>query len=559
MASGSHLREARRSKLRRLRELGIEPFAYNYERTHGLAEAAAGYELAEETGKVEAGADWERVRIGGRIVARRDHGRSVFMNLADDWRGASGGGVLQVYFQKRLLASRAYANDSGGANDPSARADPSEVDPSGANVDRLEDRVSAPRDLFSLLSLLDTGDWIGVEGTVFRTRMGEISVRAEDWRMLAKAADPLPLGKTRRDAGAEREAGEEGEDAHFFGLTDRETRLRLRAADLAVHPSERELFRTRARIISALRDFLDGEGFLEVETPALQPLYGGASARPFVTHHHALDRKMYLRIADELYLKRLIVGGLDRVYEIAKDFRNEGLSRLHNPEFTMLEWYQAFSDYHDQMRMVERLLAHTALTATGSTAFTVHGRELAFEPPFKRVRLLGALGRKLGEDARALSLEELRERAVKAGVRDLRGAGRGKLIDKLFGVLVEPELVEPTFVMDHPRELSPLAKAHRSDDTLAERFELYVAGAELANAFSELNDPEEQRERLLAQTQLRDDGDEEAQRLDEDYLRALRFGMPPTGGVGLGVDRLVMLLTDRPSIRDVILFPVLRD
>ena len=542
MARGAALSDARRAKLDRLRKLGVEPFAYNYSRTHGLGEIVAGYREAERNDELDDDLGWRRVRVGGRVVARRDHGNSVFMNIADDWR-SPGGTTLQIYFQKKLLSTRLH---------------------SGANRDG---------DLFSLLALLDTGDWIGVEGQVFRTRMGEISVRAEDWTLLTKAVNPLPLGKVggkgkedlgATDAAGDREEGSEPADPRaerrrFSGLSDRETRLRLRSADLAVHPEVREVFRIRARAITAIRSFLDGEGFLEVETPVLQPLYGGASARPFVTRHHALDRRMYLRIADELYLKRLMVGGLDRVYEIAKDFRNEGLSRLHNPEFTMLEWYQAFSDYRDQMRMVERLLQSTALAVKGSLEFEAGGDTISFRPPFGRIQLLGSLGERLGEEVAGLDDSELRERAIRAGIGGLRGAGRGKLIDKLFGALVEPDLTQPTFVTDHPRELSPLAKRHRTDDALTERFELYVRGAELANAFSELNDPDEQRRRFRDQTALREAGDEEAQQLDEDYLRALEWGMPPTGGVGLGIDRLVMLLSDRPSIRDVILFPILRD
>ncbi|HSH75449.1 MAG TPA: lysine--tRNA ligase, partial [Longimicrobiales bacterium] len=342
------------------------------------------------------------------------------------------------------------------------------------------------------------------------------------------------------------------------GFADQETRYRQRYADLAVHPEVREVFRIRARVVSALRDFLDAEGFLEVETPVLQPLYGGASAKPFVTEHHALDRKMYLRIADELYLKRLIVGGLDRVYEISKDFRNEGLSRLHNPEFTMLEWYQAFTDYSDQMDLVQRMVCHVLDEVIGTRAITYSDQEILLEPPFPRIRLLDALSSALGSDVRGLSESKLRAKAEELRIPDLGGAGWGKLVDKLFGELVEPDLIQPTFVIDHPKELSPLAKQHRSDPGLTERFELYIGGAEMFNGFSELNDPLDQRERFEAQASLRAAGDDEAQQIDEDFLRALEYGMPPTGGVGMGVDRFVMVLTDQPSIRDVLLFPVLR-
>jgi lysyl-tRNA synthetase class 2 len=343
------------------------------------------------------------------------------------------------------------------------------------------------------------------------------------------------------------------------GFSDQEARYRQRYADLAVHPEVRDVFRTRSRIVTALRSFFDSEGFLEVETPVLQPLYGGASAKPFVTKHNALDQTMYLRIADELYLKRLIVGGLDRVYEISKDFRNEGLSRVHNPEFTMLEWYQAFSDYRDQMDVVERLLLHVLDDVIGSRTVTYGEHEIVFEAPFRRLGLVAGLSEAMGVDVHDLDEEALRAKAKELQVPDLDGAGRGKLIDKLFGELVEPDLIQPTFVIDHPKELSPLAKPHREDARLTERFELYIAGAEIFNAFSELNDPIDQRQRFEAQAELRVAGDDETQPVDEDYIRALEYGMPPTGGVGMGVDRLVMMLTNQSSIRDVILFPILRD
>jgi lysyl-tRNA synthetase class 2 len=404
---------------------------------------------------------------------------------------------------------------------------------------------------FGLLGLLDLGDWLGVEGDTFRTRTGEVSVRIQSWTLLTKSLRPLPLGKLERDA-------ETGERVVHSGFADQEARYRQRYADLAVHPEVREVFRARSRTVTALRGFLDGEGFLEVETPVLQPLYGGASAKPFVTTHHALDQTMYLRIADELYLKRLIVGGLDRVYEISKDFRNEGLSRLHNPEFTMLEWYQAFTDYRDQMALVERMVLRVLDEVLGRRELTYSGQEIAFEPPFRRVRLLDALSEKLDEDVRELDARALRGKAEELKIPELKGAGWGKLVDKLFGELVEPGLVQPTFVIDHPKELSPLAKQHRDDPGLTERFELYIGGAEMFNGFSELNDPLDQRARFEAQASLRAAGDDEAQQIDEDYLRALEYGMPPTGGVGMGVDRFVMVLTDQPSIRDVLLFPVLR-
>ncbi|HSG10081.1 MAG TPA: lysine--tRNA ligase [Longimicrobiales bacterium] len=495
----------RREKLQTLHDRGIEPFAYNFDPSHRAAEAVRGFEAAESTGDLSENGEGGTVRVGGRLVAWRSHGKSAFAHLED------ASGQIQLYFKKDVLGEASFAD----------------------------------------LDLLDLGDWIGVDGPLFRTRMGEITVSVRSWKLLSKSLRPLPFGKVETDA-------ETGERTVHSGFADTESRYRQRYADLAVHPEVREVFRTRARVVNELRAFLDAEGFLEVETPALQPLYGGASARPFVTTHNALDRTMYLRIADELYLKRLIVGGLDRVYEISKDFRNEGIDRFHNPEFTMLEWYQAFSDYEDQMDLVERLVVHVADRVLGRRSFHFGESEISVEPPFRRIRLVDALSEALGDDVNGMTDLELRRRAEGLSIPDLGGAGRGKLIDKLFGELVEPSLVQPTFVMDHPKELSPLAKPKRGEPELTERFELYMAGMELFNAFSELNDPLDQRQRFEAQAGLRAAGDDEAQQVDEDYLRAMEYGMPPTGGVGMGVDRFVMLLTNQASIRDVILFPILR-
>ncbi len=501
----SQVMRHRREKLATLRERGIEPFAYNFRPSATAADVVRAFEEAESSESLAENGHGETVRVGGRIVGWRDMGRSVFAHIED------GHGRVQVYFKKNVLGEEP----------------------------------------FETLSLLDLGDWIGAEGPTFRTRTGEVTVQAESWTLLTKSLRPLPFGKVETDA-------ETGERTVHSGFQDQEARYRQRYADLAVHPEVREVFRVRSRVITALRRFLDAEGFLEVETPVLQPLYGGASAKPFVTQHHALDQKMYLRIADELYLKRLIVGGLDRVYEISKDFRNEGLSRFHNPEFTMLEWYQAFSDYEDQMDLVERMMLYVLDEVFGSRTVTIGDREIAVEAPFRRLGLVAGLSEALGQDVHEMSEADLRAKAEELKVPDLDGAGRGKLIDKLFGELVEPSLIEPTFVIDHPKELSPLAKPHRSDPRLTERFEMYLGGAEVFNAFSELNDPIDQRERFEAQARLRDAGDDEAQQIDDDYIRALEYGMPPTGGVGMGVDRFVMMLTGQTSIRDVILFPILR-
>ncbi len=500
----SRVERVRREKLDALREEGIEPFAWSFAVTQQAAPSTARFEEAEAAGELVEGQGREG-RWGGRLVGFRSHGKSAFGDLEDHT------GRIQCHFRKHVLPAAAWA----------------------------------------LLERLDLGDWIGIEGRTFRTRAGQVTVRAEDLVLLAKSLRPLPLGKVEVD-------GETGERIAHAEFADRETRYRRRYLDLAVNPDVREVFRTRARIVAAVRRFLDDLGFLEVETPILQPIYGGAAARPFVTHHIALDRRLYLRIADELYLKRLIVGGLNRVYEIGKDFRNEGIDRFHNPEFTMLEFYQAFADYEEMMDVVERLMAALALAARGRRGFVFQGNAIDLAPPFVRLSFTGALAERLGADPLTMELTELRSRARALGIEELEGAGRGKLLDRLFGALVQPELIQPTFVLDYPRELSPLAKPLRGNPELAERFELFMAGEEIANAFSELNDPLEQRARFEEQAALGAAGDPEAHRVDEDYVRALEYGLPPTGGCGIGIDRVVMMLTDQASIRDVILFPTLR-
>ena len=501
----SRIRKARLAKLAALRERGVEPFAYSFDVTRYAVPSVAAFEEREGAGA--PGRDQGAAgRWAGRMVGFRSHGKSAFADLEDHT------GRVQVYFRRNLL---------GG-------------------------------ELYSLLDLADLGDWIGIEGELFRTRMGQVTVLAKDFRLLGKSLRPLPFGKVEVDP-------ESGEAITYSGFADRETRYRQRYADLAVNPGVREVFRARTRIVTAIRRFLDDLGFVEVETPVLQPLYGGASARPFVTRHLALDRTLYLRIADELYLKRLIVGGMGRVYEISKDFRNEGIDRFHNPEFTMLEFYQAFADYEDMMELVERLMATVAEAANGTLACTFQGTHVSLEAPFRRRAFVDSLAGALGTDPLEAPVEDLRDRARECGAGGLEGAGRGKLLDKLFGELVQPGLVQPTFVVDYPKELSPLAKEKRGAPRLTERFELFVAGEELANAFSELNDPIAQRARFEDQAALRAAGDAEAHQVDEDYIRALEYGLPPTGGVGIGVDRLVMLLTDQASIRDVILFPTLRE
>ncbi len=396
-----------------------------------------------------------------------------------------------------------------------------------ARVDEL-----GPEGMERLLSL-DLGDLIGVDGIAFCSRRGELTLRVTAFELLAKSLRPPP-------------------EKHH-GLTDVETRFRHRELDLIANEDVRELFITRARVISAVRRFLDGEGFVEVETPVLQPLYGGAAARPFTTHHNALDRELYLRIATELYLKRLIVGGLERVYELGKDFRNEGLSHKHNPEFTMLEWYEAYADYADIAARGEQLVAYVA-SEVG------YAGDVDFTPPWRRETLAGAILERTGVD-----ILRFRERDALAAEMESRGLAAPsddtwpQLVDELLSKHVEPTLIEPTFLLDYPVELSPFAKRHRSDPTLVERFEAYVGGMEIANAFTELNDPDEQRRRFEEQRAFAGAGDEEAQPYDEAFVQALEYGMPPTGGIGIGIDRLVMTLTGRHSIREVVLFPAMRD
>lgn len=480
--------QQRRSKLGEIRELGIDPYPYKYLVKNHSAEIIERFADRQ---------DFEErqfpVSMAGRIMSMRGHGKVGFAHIQDST------GRIQIYVRRNEIGEETY--------------------------DELYKR-------------LDIGDIIGVEGWVFRTRTGELTVHVEKLTLLTKSLRPLP--------------------EKWHGLKDKEIRYRQRYVDLIVNEDVKKVFLARTKIVRAIRNFLDSRGFVEVETPVLQPIYGGANARPFITHHNALGVDFYLRIADELYLKRAVVGGIDRVYEISKDFRNEGIDRDHNPEFTMLELYQAYSDYEDMMALTEEMIAHTTQELYGSMITTYQGNELDFTPPWRRIPMLDGIRDALGTDISDMSGAELLKLAEKHDLEIQGEPSRGKLINLFFEEFVEEELIQPTFITDYPIEISPFAKKKLDDDSLTERFEIFVGGGELGNAFSELNDPIDQRERFLDQARQKEAGDEEAHMMDEDFLRALEYGMPPTGGLGIGIDRLVMLLTDMSSLRDVILFPQMR-
>jgi lysyl-tRNA synthetase, class II len=482
----SDLLAERRAKLDRLREAGIEPYPHGFaDRTEiaAVREAHDGLEAGEETD--------HRYRIAGRLIARRGHGKASFLDLRD------GTGQLQVQ----------------------------------ARVDELGDVA------YDGLLSLDIGDIVGVEGIVFTSKRGELSIRADAWELLSKSLRPPP--------------------EKFHGLEDVETRYRRRELDLMANEDTRDLFLKRARTIAEIRRWFDDRGYVEVETPVLQPLYGGALARPFTTHHNALDRDLYLRIATELYLKRLVVGGIDRVYELGKDFRNEGISHKHNPEFTMLEWYEAYADYNDTASELEGLVSGVAQKVLGTTTIEREGETIDLSPPWRRVTLRDAIKEKTGIDVMAHPSRE--ELAEAMDSKPDPQEGWGKLVDGLLSKEVEPTLMQPTFIVDYPVELSPFAKRHRDEEGLVERWEAFVGGIEISNSFTELNDPDEQRRRFEAQAEETARGDEETQPYDETFVESLEQGMPPTGGAGLGIDRLVMILTGASSLREVVLFPAMRN
>ena len=445
----------------------------------------------------------KEVKIAGRLMALRKMGKASFAHIQDSF------GRIQIYLRK----------------------------------DEIKDQYTA-------FKLMDIGDIVGVEGYTFKTKTGEISVHVTNLTLLTKSMRPLPITKESTD--------EEGNKVIHDQFVDKELRYRQRYVDLIVNPEVRDVFVKRSKITSSMRRFLEAKGYLEVETPILQPLYGGAAAKPFITHHNALDTDLYLRIADELYLKRLIVGGFNGVFEISKDFRNEGMDKTHNPEFTMMELYVPYKDYNWMMSFVEEMILNISNDVFNTSKFNYDSMDIDFAPKWKRVSMINSLKEKTGIDILKADENLIKETAKKVGC-DLDGiSGKAKLIDEIFSVVIQPDLIEPSFVIDYPVELSPLAKRHRNLEGVVERFEGYVAGREICNAFSELNDPIEQKKRFEEQVQFKEQGDEEAHVIDNDFIRALEYGMPPTAGLGIGIDRLVMLLTNQTSIKDVIFFPQMK-
>ena len=494
----SEQEQLRRQSLAALRELGINPYpAAMYDVNATAREITEHYD--------EAKGNFRQVRIAGRIMTRRNMGRASFFELQDHT------GRIQVYIRRDDICP--------------------EGDPTFYNT------------VFK--KLLDIGDFVGVEGSAFITKTGELSVHCRRLTLISKSVRPLPVVK-------------EKDGRTFDALTDPEVRYRQRYVDLAVNPQVRDVFVKRARIIQTMRDFFNERGYVEVETPILQPIPGGAAARPFITHHNALDMDQYLRIASELYLKKLIVGGFDGVYEFGKNFRNEGMDRTHNPEFTVMEIYVAYKDYLWMMEFTEQMLERVALAVNGTTEAVIDGKPISFKAPFRRLTMTDAIREKTGYDITGQSEEQLREACRRLGVETDATMGKGKLIDAIFSQYCEADLVQPTFMMDYPIEMSPLSKRHRNDPGLTERFELFVNGKELCNAYSELNDPIDQLERFQEQLRLSEKGDDEAMFIDMDFVRALEYGMPSCSGMGMGIDRLTMFMTGQPSIQDVLFFPQMR-
>jgi lysyl-tRNA synthetase, class II len=497
----NNLEQERLDKAEELRRRGVELYPRRIERTHTTREAVEQFEaLGDENTDLV-------VTVCGRIRRANIKGKISFMHIEDET------GRLQLFLRVNDMDEAVY--------------------------DLVKDK------------LIDTDDFVQATGRMMRTKTGEVSVGVTDLKLLSKSLSPLPVVK--------QQVSEDGIVTEYGEFKDKETRYRQRYADLAVNTDVREIFRKRAKVVKAMRDFLDNEGFLEVETPILQPIYGGAAARPFTTHHNQLDQELYLRISFELYLKRLLVGGYDAVYEIGRDFRNEGVSFKHNPEFTQMEFYKAYIDYNGVMDIVERMVAYIAQQVNGTTQAQFGGHTVELAPPWKRITLRDAIRQYSEIDYMDHTTAESLEAALReVGDEVAPGQTWGKLVDHLLSKYVEPKLIQPTFIMDYPRDISPFAKRVDYDGFHVERFEFFIAGMEMGNAFTELNDPRDQEQRFLDMQQLYGAGDDEATPLDEDYLRAMRYGMPPNGGFGMGVDRLVMLLTDQRSIRDVLMYPHLR-
>jgi len=500
----SEQEEIRRKKLTQLNELGVNPYPYSFDVTH-TSKSIAGDESLVWDQEITEVAE-HKVSIAGRVMTRRIMGKAAFFNLQDSE------GTIQVYIRRDDVGVEEYNT------------------------------------VFK--KLVDIGDIVGIKGFVFKTRTGETTVHAEEFEFLTKTIRPIPIPKEVEN--------EDGEKVIFDAFADKELRYRQRYVDLIVNPKVKDTFIKRTKLVQTMRNFMNDRGYLEVETPILQPIYGGATARPFTTHHNTLDMDLYLRVANELYLKRLIVGGFDGVYEFSKDFRNEGLSRFHNPEFTQVELYVAYKDYNWMMEFTEKMIEKVAMDIHGSTTVKVGENEINFKAPWPRLPMFEAIENETGHNLYGKNLDELKEVAKELNIHIDSTYGSGKIIDEIFGEFVESKLIQPTFITDYPVEMSPLTKKHRTKEGLVERFECICNGKEIANAYSELNDPIDQRERLEDQAKLRASGDDEAMTIDEDFIRALEYGMPPTAGIGIGIDRLSMIMTNSDSIRDVLFFPQMK-
>ena len=498
----SEQEQIRREKRAQLINMGVNPYPPEFNQTHNSTEVISNESLLSEEGDENKAL----VSVAGRVMARRIMGKAAFFHIQDSQ------GTLQVYIRRDDVGVEEYNT------------------------------------VFK--KLVDIGDIVGVTGFVFKTRTGETTVHAEDFQLLTKTLRPLPTPKEVEN--------EQGEKVTYDAFSDKELRYRQRYVDLIVNPEVKKTFILRTKMVQSMRNFMNERGYQEVETPILQPIYGGASARPFVTHHNTLDMDLYLRIANELYLKRLIVGGFDGVYEFSKDFRNEGLSRFHNPEFTQVELYVAYKDYEWMMDFTEKMIENVAKELHGSPKVTVGEHIIDFSSPWPRIPMFEAIEQYTGHQLYGKNLAELKNIATELHIEMDESFGVAKIIDEIFGTYVEPKLIQPTFITDYPVEMSPLTKKHRSKEGLVERFECICNGKEIANAYTELNDPVDQRERLEAQASLRAGGDDEAMAIDEDFLRALEYGMPPTAGIGIGIDRLSMIMTNSESIRDVLFFPQMK-